>query len=229
MKLKHITLLSIVGAAVGCVAQAATTLETWTYAGGGLAPTTYGVGVYRPATLIADTTHNNGTIIAVTGMSSGGLGSAGTPTGYGGIYTFFGGGTYTLNASNVLNGVQSITFSMLAGGGNPTEIDYLSGNINLNFNAVNNSVVASSFSKGAPIVTSTPIGNMSLNEYTWTWNVSSLGASTGFSLAWNANTTANHHSFFTDISLSQTDVVPEPSAALLGSVTVLGLFLRRRR
>ncbi len=206
------------------VANAQTLVNTWTVAGGGLAPATYG-GAYRPSTLVADTGGN--ATIAMSGLTSGGLGSSSFPGGYGGIYTFFSTGlSLTLQVTDVLEGIDEVSFTFLAGGGSPTLVSYLQNSISLNYNSENTAVASSAFSAISGITVDSPIGEQELTSYTWTWtNLSSLGASDGFSIAWNSQGQA--HVFLTDISVTQT--VPEPSAIGLLALGAAALVWRRRK
>jgi len=206
------------------VANAQTLVNTWTVAGGGLSPATYG-GAYRPSTLVADT--GGSATIAMSGLTSGGLGSGSFPGGYGGIYTFFSTGlSLTLQVTDVLAGIDEVSFTFLAGGGSPTLVSYLQNSISLNYNSGNTAVTSSAFSAISGITVDSPIGEQELTSYTWTWtNLSSLGASDGFSIAWNSQGQA--HVFLTDISVTQ--AVPEPSAIGLLALGGAALVWRCRR
>lgn len=210
-------------------ATAQTLTNTWTVAGGGLLPATYGAGVYRPATLVSDTGSTGNATIAMSGLTSGGLGSSSFPGGYGGIYTFLSTGlALNLQVVDVLSGIDEISFTFLAGGGSPTLVSYLENSISLNYNLANPSVTSSAFSATPGIIVSSPLGEQDLTSYTWTWSdLSSLGASGGFSIAWNGQ--GQQHAFFTDISVTQ--AVPEPAAVGLFAIgaAVLGLARRKRR
>jgi hypothetical protein len=157
--------------------------------------------------------------------SGGGLGST-LRGAYGGIYSFFSTNlSLNLLASNVPTGVNSVTFSFLAGGGSPA-LTYSNSSVVLNYNAGNPTVVSSAFSTAPSITVATPIGDQELIPYTWSWtNLSLLGASSAFSIAWKA---PRDHSFITDIAVTQ-QVIPEPSTfALLGLVALLGILCRRK-
>jgi hypothetical protein len=211
-------------------AHASTLVDTWTYDGGGLDPATYG-GNYKPATLVGDATSTGDAIITgVSAFTSGGIGSSGFPDGYGGIYTFFGSGTLTVQTSTVLADVDTITFSLLAGGGSPTPLTFTQPSLALNFNAGNTAVAASSFNAGDTVVVSSPIGNQTLTPYTWTWDVGALGGSSSFSFD-IVIPEASHHSFLSDFALTQTSAVPEPAAfaAFAGLGALLLAAFRRRR
>lgn len=206
-------------------AQAQVISSTWTLGGGGLDPNTY--GDYRPAALTPDTNSTSGGSIALSGLTSGGLGSAAFPDGYGGIYTFFSSNpTYTLSTTNILLDINLITISFWAGGGNPSSIDYTATTLLLNYNGGSQALASTDFDDSVSRLTNTPIGDTALVRYVWTWrDVTNLGALTDFSVQWD--TQSLHHVFITDISLIQ--AVPEPStlAFLLTGATLL--MMRRKR
>lgn len=231
MKLKHIgALVLATGILLAQSVQAQTLVNSWTLAGGGLNPATYG-GAFRPATLIPDASASNGATIGQTGLTSGGLGSN-TAGAYGGIYTFFSTNvSFTLQANTVLDGVETITLSFLAGDGAPA-YTYNSSSLVLNFNGLNPAVAATDFDAVTGIIVDSPIGPQSLTQYTWTWDVSELGASTGFSTSWGTQpaqgpTPAQQHVFYTDITLTQ--AVPEPSAVCLIAMGGVAVLFRRKR
>jgi hypothetical protein len=227
---KHtlLSLIALVGLTVVPVTVAQTLVEEWTFDGGGLDPATYS-GNFRPASLFPDS-GSTATSISPTGLvvvpfGSGGLGSASAGA-YGGIYTFFAEtAAFTMQTINIVPGLETVTFSFLAGGGSPTLVSYDISTLVLNYNGGNTSVAASSFSAVPGIIVDSPIGQQDLTLYTWTWdNLAALGTTTGFSTAWNAQ--GQEHVFYTDFTLTQS--VPEPTAAglvLLGA----GILLRRRR
>jgi hypothetical protein len=209
-------------------ANAQTLANTWTVAGGGLDPAAYG-GNYLPATLVADTGSTGNATIAMSGLTSGGLGSSSFPSGYGGIYTFF--STWlslNLQVTDVLEDIDEVSVTFLAGGGNPTPVSYLQDSIALNYNLANPAVTSDDFSTISGIVVDSPIGPQNLTSYTWTWSdLSSMGASDAFSVAWGGQGQA--HVFMTDISVSQ--AIPEPSVIGLLAIgaAALGWMHRRRR
>lgn len=211
--------LAAVCAATALSAQGQTLVDTWSYAGGGLSPATYG-GVYRPASLEPDAASDSGASIGVTGWTSGGLGSSGYPEGYGGIYTFNSLSTsFNLQTSNVLSGVQTITISFLSGG----NTSYAANSIALNYNIGNVGLASTSFLPQDMGIVDTPIGPTEMTRYTWTWNVVGLGSSTGFSASW----TSGNHTFFDEVNLVQ--AVPEPSTyALIGLGLGMAFVLRKR-
>jgi len=225
MKRVYIVLLTLVALLAGRPAQAQVLTNTWSYSGGGLAPGTYEAlgdpGKYKPATLVPDAAASNGATIDLTGLTSGGLGSSTSPDGYGGLYTFFS-STVSLNlqTSIVLAGVQTITVSFLEGGGTT----YGSSSLSLNYNLSHSAVTSSSFTAISAGPVDTPIGPVTMTTYTWTWDVSSLGSSSAFSVNWLAD---QQHTFFDNMNVVQT--VPEPSTcALLGLSGVGVLWMHRR-
>jgi hypothetical protein len=226
MKALHSLFTSIIcGATLVSSVQAATLVDSWTYVGGGLHPDTYSAlgtpGKYRPAVLIPDALANSGATIGVAGATSGGLGSSSFPDGYEFYYTFFSTHVdFTLQTANVLAGVDTITLTFNSGGGSPAN-NYSASTLSLNYNPANTSVAASSFST-APGGTS-EFGDLTI--YSWTWNVSGLGSSSGFSTSWGAN----QHTTLDDTHLMQQSI-PEPSSVVLAALGVGGLCgLRRRR
>lgn len=201
-------------------AHAQVLTNTWTYEGGGLDPETYG-GNFRPATLVSDIGSTGTASIAMSGLTSGGLGSSGAGA-YGGIYSFFSAGlTLSLQASNVLEGLDQVTFGFLAG-----TVIYSQESITLNYNPENSAVASSGFSTVPGIIVESPIGDQTLTAYLWTWSdLSLLGNSSAFSIDWNAVGTT--HTFITDIALTQ--AVPEPSVfALLALGISATIFWHRR-
>ncbi len=205
--------------------QAQTLVNSWSYLGGGLDPATYG-GNNQPATLVPDTGFSNGATIALSGITTGGLGSP-TFGPYGGIYTFFSANpSMVLSATTIMDGVDEITISFYAGDGDPV-MAYDASLLTLDYNVANSSVGATSFDVVTGIVISSPLGPQNVSYYTWTWSdVSSLGVTTGFSTSWD--TQGSQHVFYDDISVVQ--AVPEPS--VLGLVVLGGALLtlgKRRR
>ncbi len=215
---RKLAVLTVAVAACLAPLQAQTLVDTWSYDGGGLSPTTYS-GSFKPAVLVPDASANSGATISVSGMTSGGLGSSGFPEGYGGIYTLFSSEVnFGMTTSNVLSSVGRITFSFLAGGGTT----YDAGDLLLNFNAGNPALESISFTPQSAGLVSTPIGDVEVTLYTWTWDVSGLGLSNGFSVNWSAL----QHTFINDITLTQ--AVPEPTVAGLMALGAGCLLLRRR-
>lgn len=202
--------------------------NTWTLAGGGLNPTNYGNN-FRPATLVSDTGSTGTATIAMSGLTSGGLGTTNpsNPGPYGGIYAFLSRNlALNLQVSNVSAGLSEISLTFLAGGGSPV-LSYTNNSLSLNFNATNPATASSSFTAVSGFEFDSPVmGTQILTSYNWTWtNLSRLGSSSSFSIAWAAT---NQHSFITDVRVTQ--VIPEPStSALLGIVVLAGSFLLFRR
>lgn len=213
-----------------CSTQGQTLTDVWSFAGGGLDPATYG-GEYRPASLLPDPGSNNGASIVATGLEvvpfgSGGLGSGSTGA-YGGLYTFFAEtAAFSMGTTTLLEGLDTITFSFLAGGGSPALVSYEASSLRLNFNVANPNLASSAFAAIPGIVVESPNEDQDLTRYTWTWTgLSTLGASSGFSTSWDAQ--GNEHVFYTDFILTQ--AVPEPSVPALVTVGVVMGILRRKR
>jgi hypothetical protein len=162
----------------------------------------------------------------MSGLSptSGGLGSTALGA-YGGIYSFFSSGlALNLQVTNVSSGIVNMTFGFLGGGGSPV-LTYSNSSLSLNFNAGNTAVASSSFSAVPGIVVDSPIGEQELTAYTWRWtNLSLLGSSSMFSIAWTA---PRQHAFITDIIVTQ--AVPEPSVFALLSMGAAGLWFLRKK
>jgi len=210
------------GLTLAASAWAETQVDQWTYVGGALHPDTYSAlgtpGKYRPSVLLPDASADSGATIGVTGATTGGLGSSSFPDGYGFYYTFFSTSvTFTLQTVNVLAGIDSVTVSFNSGGGTSFDASSLA----LNFNPSHSAVAATTFAS-APGGTS-EFGD--LTNYSWTWNVAALGASTGFSTTWVATA---QHTTFTDIVLVQ-QAVPEPSSCALAALGMGALGCLRRR
>lgn len=197
--------------------------NTWTLAGGGLDPQTYGNN-YRPPTLVSDAGSTGTATIAMSGLTSGGLGSDGAGA-YGGIYTFFSAGlALNLQVTNLLAGIDQVTFQFLAGGGSPA-LTYSQNSLTLNYNAGNPAVASSGFSAESGIIVPSPIGDQNLTAYTWSWaNLSTLGSSSAFSIGWNA---PQSHVFVTDMMVTQ--AVPEPSVFALAAFGIFAVVLWQRR
>jgi|GEM_PF-2454597 len=227
----HLLTLATVFAASASL-QAAPLVDTFTFAGGGLDPATYG-GNFRPTPINPDAASNNGaTIVAsnlvVTPFGSGGLGSTSIPA-YDGIYTFFASSaSFVLSTSNILSSLDEITVSLVVGGGFPTLLSYTSSSLTLNYNGSNPAVASSGFqSVVGEVVVSPVVGVLPLTKYTWKWTgLAALGETTQFSTSWNVQ--GQQHVVFQEISLTQ--AVPEPST--VGLIVLGGVFcvlLRRRR
>ena len=213
-------ILTVVCAATVLSAQAQTLVDVWSFEGGGLDPVTYG-GNFRPATLNPDAGSAPGAGITYTGMTSGGLGSSTVPEGYGGIYTNNSSSVaFTLQTTNVLSNIETITVSFLSGG----LTTFSETSLTLNYNLGNVGVASSSYLPPVLIgPVETPIGPVPMTLYTWTWDVSEFGLSTGFSLNWSSGV----HTFVGDINMTQ--AVPEPSTyVLIGVGLGIMLVLRKR-
>ena len=205
--------------AMALSAQAQTLVDTWSNSGGGLNLATYG-GEYRPAVLTPDTGSAPGAGITYTGVTSGGLGSITVPEGYGGFYTNNSSSVaFTLQTSNVLTGATTITLSFLSGGIGT----FSASSVTLSYNVGHSNVASSSYGAVPAGLVDTPIGEVPMTTYTWSWDVSSFGPSTGLTLNWGTGV----HTFFDQVTMTQ--AVPEPSTyALLGLGLGVAFVLRRR-
>lgn len=215
----------MVAIAAPCV-NAQVLTNTWTLAGGGLNPTNYG-GSFRPATLASDAGSTGTATIAMSGLTSGGLGSSLSGP-YGGIYTFMSSNlTLTLQVTNLPANLDQVSLSFLAGGGNPTLLSYGSNSITLNYNPANSNLASSQFSFKPSLIVDTPFGPQTVTPYSWTWaNLSTRGSASNFFITWGVSGT--QHVFMTDIAVSQVGV-PEPSIfALVGLGVVIALFMHRK-
>jgi hypothetical protein len=223
MHLSRAWILFVILAVAAPCANAQVLTNTWTLAGGGLNPTNYG-GDFRPSVLASDTGSTGTATIGMSGLTSGGLGSANLGA-YGGIYSFFSSGlALNLQVTNVPSGILGITFGFLGGGGSPA-LTYSNSSLSLNFNVDNTAVASSSFSAVPGIIVDSPIGDQDLTAYTWRWtNLSLMGNSSMFSLAWTA---PRQHAFITDIIVTQ--AVPEPSVFALLSIGAAGLWFLRKK
>ena len=225
MHLSRVLILFVLLAVAARYANAQVLTNTWSLAGGGLNPTNYG-GNFRPSVLASDTGSTGTATIGMSGLSptSGGLGSTALGA-YGGIYSFFSSGlALNLQVTNVSSGIVDMTFGFLGGGGSPV-LTYSNSSLSLNFNAGNTAVASSSFSAVPGIVVDSPIGEQELTAYIWRWtNLSLLGSSSMFSIAWTA---PRQHAFITDIVVTQT--VPEPSVFALLVIGAAGLWFLRNR
>ncbi|MFY8216465.1 MAG: PEP-CTERM sorting domain-containing protein, partial [Chthoniobacterales bacterium] len=201
--------------------HAQTLVDHWDYVGGAFNPATYG-GAYRPPVLLPNAAENSGATLVLSNLASGGLGSNSFPQGYGGIYTFFSQDVgFAMQTANVLPGLQTISASFRSGGG-----VYGSTSLLLALNSENLAVASNSYSALDMGEVESPIGPVEMFQHTWTWDVASLGASTGFSLQW----TGHEHEFLNEVSLTQ--AIPEPSTLVmlgLGGVLVLREIRRRAR
>ncbi|MFV0336989.1 MAG: hypothetical protein ACK5LK_01925 [Chthoniobacterales bacterium] len=227
MYCKTVLTTALIGSGLFLHAANAQILEsTWTVAGGGIDPNNYG-GDYRPATLYSDSASSSASI-ALSGLTSGGIGSGGYPNGYGGIYTFYSDNpSFTLSTSTILGDLNQITFSFEAGGGDPVRVEYLASSITLNYNASNPSISSTSFTKGAsfPAPPGSPVEGLTLTPYTWTWSgLAELGTTSNFSFSWDAQ--SQHHVWFQNVNLTQ--AIPEPSVVTLLLLSS-GLFFKLKR
>ncbi|MEX1119847.1 MAG: PEP-CTERM sorting domain-containing protein [Terrimicrobiaceae bacterium] len=209
-------------------------VDNWTYAGGGLDPESYTAqpDKYRPTPINPDAANNNGATIVATNLvvipfGSGGLGSANAGA-YQGIYTFnASNASFALTSGTILDSLDEITITIVAGGGFPTLLTYNSSTLSLNYNGSNPALASSSFLSTDLGIISTPVvGDLNLFQYTWTWTgLASLGETTQFSTSWNVQ--GQQHAFFQEISLTQ--AVPEPSTVALIAIGGAFCALRRRR
>lgn len=143
------------------------------------------------------------------------------------FYTFFSAPTFTLSTSNVLVGLETISFSITYATEGGTPIDDIG--LTLNYNDAYTGLAPDSRVTGETVTIDTgPLfGNMDFTTFTYTWLVSELGASTGFSLSWNLD----QHNSFAQIDLTQAaTAVPEPAtwAMCFGGVVLAFALIRRR-
>jgi len=205
--------------------RAETQTDIWSLAGGGLNPNTYtsAPNKYQPPVLFPDAAANHGATITYTGMNiedTGGLGSSSFPNGYGFFYTFFNAPvSFSLQTSTVLAGVETITVKFNSGGGTT----FNAASLTLNFNPTHMALAVQPSDFTTSPGGSSPFG--ALTNYSWTWNVTGFGPSTGLSTSWTATA---EHTTFADLQLIQQSV-PEPSSFALVSLGVAGLVGRRRR
>jgi len=199
-------------------AKAQTLVDVWDYDGGAFNPATYG-GVFRPPVLVPNVAQDSGATLVLSNLRLGGLGSGSFPEGYGGIYTFFSENVgFAMQTTQILPGIQTITASFQAGGGT-----YDASTALLAFNLENPAVASSAYFSLNLGVADSPIGLVEMIQYTWTWDIAALGASSGFTIHW----TANEHEFFDEVSLTQ--AIPEPSTFVLlgiGAVVILTMIRR---
>ena len=129
------------------------------------------------------------------------------------FYTFFSLPTFTVSTSNVLDGVEKITFNLVSTAllSNPS--------VSLTYNG----------SLGADWFDSIVVGfdsnfNVDIVSYTWTWDIGSLPPESAFSLGWAA---PSAHGVFYSVTLTQS--VPEPSSLALITLGAAALYFKRRR
>ncbi len=173
-----------------------------------------------------DAASNNGAVlhssVRPTATSSAPLG--GLYDGF--FYSFFSTPTLTLSTDNVLAGMDTLTLSISLGG--QTSIDDVA--ITLNYNPGNPALAPDTRATGPSVIASSPIGDMELTTYTYTWLVGARGPSEGLSLSWNIGV----HTAISQIELTQSaasSAVPEPAtyAAIVGGLVLAGVILARRR
>jgi len=212
--------ITSIGILTSPLAHSQVLVDVWDYDGGAFSPATYG-GAYRPPVLFPNAAENSGATLVLSNLTSGGLGSNSFPQGYGGIYTFFSANVgFALQTSNVLSGVQTISASFQAGGG-----VYGASSLLLAFNLQNPAVTSATYWVLSLGPVSSPIGPVDMFRHTWTWDVSALGASSGFGLTWTAG---QQHEFYNEVVLTQ--AIPEPSIfALLGIGVLIVICQLRRR
>lgn len=218
MKHSLILALALFGMLAGNSANAQTLVDSWTYAGGGLNPATYG-GNNKPTTITADAAASNGAVIDIVGTQSSvaGLGLAGEA--YEGYYTFTSNLSFSVSSGTILSGAESISFSFYS-------YSYIDSSLQLDYNGSDANLSADNFEVGDEVeyyVAAIDL-TVTLYQYTWTWDVSALGPITDFTIDW---TVPVDHNFMTDFSLVQ--VVPEPSVAGLLVFGAGACLLRRRR
>jgi len=228
MKQSLVLIFALIGILAENPAKAQTLVDSWTYDGGGLAPATY--GNYKPATLVADPSANNGAVINIAGTQEffAGLGTNeyGPGEDYGGYYTFDNALSFSVSSGTLLAGLESISFSFYS------SYDYLQGALRLDFNGSNANLISDDFAIGDEFIYDNPVvpvGAVTMYHYTWTWDVSTLGSTTGFTINWSV--ASSSHNFMMDYQLTQTEVIPEPSAAgllAMGSGGMLWLLRSRR-
>lgn len=209
MKSKLLFLLGLTLLCGTVAARAQVALTTWTAAGG--AWTLASQPGYTPGTggvITADAGSFGSPSLAITGATSGGL-----YTDY--FYPLFSTPTFTLSLGTLAD-VSTVTLSIVTGGNAFQTAPALDFGDSLNLSAV-------------PVTESagtTDFGE--LTRYTYTWDVSSIAATSIMSVDW----TLNIHSPVVEIALTQTSAVPEPAAyaALAGfGVLVIAAFRRRAR
>lgn len=130
--------------------------------------------------------------------------------------------SFSLTATTVVAGLETISFAIDYADISMTPIADI--NLSLNF--------SSAYSSLAPdgpgvVVTSFEEHGFGWTRYLYTWDVSQLGGTSGFSVNWGA---LAEHTAFTAVFLTQTSAVPEPAAwAAISASAVLAAALLRRR
>lgn len=130
-------------------------------------------------------------------------------------YTLFSTPVITINTTNVLAGVETITFELT------TATTLLTGSVGLNFSGLQ---TAASFN--ATLLGVDPNFGANVYAYTWTWEVGALALPSSFSLSW---TTPSYHTAYFQAELSQVQAVPEPAAGTLAILGIGGTLLWRAR
>lgn len=224
MKLTLKKVLPVAAAATLFSAQAQTIVDSWSAPGGAWNPANQpnfeaaspGGGTLYTDQAIAGETNNS---IDNTGAIWTSVVPPSPP--YPGIgiygdyyYTLFSTPTITLSTSNILDNVQTITFSLAAAGAG-----FNSDTVQLNFGGLQSAT-------GFIPVDLGPDPDFPTNRYiyTWTWDVSSLAVPSTFSLVWT--TPAEHTPYF---SAEIVQAVPEPSAMVMAVVGISFVLTRSRR
>jgi hypothetical protein len=188
-------------AALGCLslAQAATYVDNWSFGGTGWSST------YAPTDTSAQ-----GATIGVTDYS----GALDVDFG---LYTFFSAPVFTLTTNDYDSETATVSLTVVS--------TTAAQGVTLDFNDLNSALTNYT-------LVETDLGEVSgggfsanLYEYVYTWDVSELGESDGLSITWSLE----NHVVISGASLTQSDVIPEPTTAALGAIAFAGWFVRRKR
>lgn len=205
-----------------------TLTQSWTVAGGAWTKANQPDWTWTddPSPLYSDEGNDSGAVLYVTDMATI-VDSRGSPTSENSglltsfFYTKGSAPSFLLQATSILSGLETITFTIDYADISVTAIESI--NLSLDFSSAYTGLAADA----------TVVGSYTANGFDWTtwsytWDVSDLGPTTDFSINWGA---LDPHSAFAGLQLTQIGAaIPEPATyTILCALAIIAASALRKR